>query len=140
MYCIKTKHSFDSAHFLHGYIGKCKNIHGHRWTVEIEVKAEELTQQGEKRGMLVDFGQLKLDLKQLLEEYDHKLIIEEGTLKDTTLKALEEEDFAIITLKFRPTAENLSKFFYGKMKDKGYDVMRCTVYETPNNCAIYEED
>ena len=42
MYILKTEHSFDSAHFLAGYEGKCANIHGHRWRVEIEVQAEEL--------------------------------------------------------------------------------------------------
>ena len=39
MYKLKTKASFDSAHFLKDYDGKCSNIHGHRWTVEIEVGA-----------------------------------------------------------------------------------------------------
>ena len=37
MYTLKTNASFDSAHFLAGYEGKCSNIHGHHWTVEIEV-------------------------------------------------------------------------------------------------------
>ena len=36
MYQLKTEADFDSAHFLSGYTGKCSNIHGHRWHVEID--------------------------------------------------------------------------------------------------------
>ena len=42
MYTIKTEASFDSAHFLKGYQGKCSNLHGHRWRVVVEVQSEEL--------------------------------------------------------------------------------------------------
>ena len=42
MYTLKTNASFDSAHFLAGYEGKCSNIHGHHWTVEIEVGSNSL--------------------------------------------------------------------------------------------------
>ena len=37
MYRLETNASFDSAHFLKGYQGKCSNIHGHRWKVEVAV-------------------------------------------------------------------------------------------------------
>ena len=37
----------------------------------------------------------------------------------------------------RPTAENLAKYFYEYMADKGYQVIRTTVYETPTNAATY---
>ena len=46
MYSLKTNSSFDSAHFLAGYEGKCRNLHGHRWTVEVEVGGEKLMQDG----------------------------------------------------------------------------------------------
>ena len=62
MYSLKTNSSFDSAHFLAGYEGKCRNLHGHRWTVEVEVGGEKLMQDGQTRGMVVDFGDLKKDL------------------------------------------------------------------------------
>lgn len=42
MYTLKTEHSFDAAHFLYGYEGKCSNIHGHRWRVVAEVSSDEL--------------------------------------------------------------------------------------------------
>lgn len=137
MYTLKTSACFDSAHFLKGYEGKCSNIHGHRWTVEIEVSSEDLQEEGQCRGMIVDFSTLKADLGTLVDNLDHSLIIEEGSLKSKTMEALEEEGFRIIQVGFRPTAENFAQYFHAKISDKGYNVARTTVFETPNNCATF---
>ena len=90
MYQLKTEADFDSAHFLSGYTGKCSNIHGHRWHVEIEIESRKLEKNGQERGMLVDFGDLKKDLKELADSMDHTLIYEENTLRPKTLEALDE--------------------------------------------------
>ncbi len=139
MYTLKTSASFDSAHFLKGYEGKCSNIHGHRWTVELEVASENLETEGQCRGMIVDFSTLKNDLGGLVDYLDHSLIIEKGSLKEKIMEVLKEEDFRIIEVDFRPTAENFAQYFYREMADKGYKVTKSTVYETPNNCASYSE-
>ena len=91
MYTLKTEHSFDAAHFLYGYEGKCSNIHGHRWRVVLEVSGEELTDEGQMRGMLIDFGDLKKDLKEEVDYLDHCLIMEKGSLKETTLAEILEK-------------------------------------------------
>lgn len=139
MYSLKTEHSFDSAHFLSGYDGKCSNIHGHRWRVIIEVCSEGVDSQGQTRGMIVDFGILKEQIKAEADLLDHALIIEKNTLKPKTIEALKEESFKIIEVNFRPTAENFAKYFYDKFVEKGYKVKEAVVYETPNNCAAYSE-
>ena len=139
MYGLKIEHSFDSAHFLKGYKGKCANIHGHRWKVEVFIKKDQLKEEGMQRGMIVDFKDLKKDVKGMLDFYDHSLIIEKDTLKPATKQCLSDEDFRIIEVDFRPTAECFSKFFYDEVKRIGYDVEKVVVYETPNNCAIYYE-
>ena len=139
MYSLKTEHSFDSAHFLSGYNGKCSNIHGHRWRVIVEVCGEKVDAEGQTRGMIVDFGTLKEQLKAEVDALDHALIIEKNTLKAKTMEALNEEGFKIIEMDFRQTAENFSKYFYDKFKEKGYSVKEAVVYETPNNCATYYE-
>lgn len=139
MYTLKTEDSFDSAHFLYNYEGKCKNIHGHRWRVIVEIKSQSLDTSPQTRGMLVDFSQLKKDLKKETDLLDHALIIEKNSLKAKTLEALLEENFSIIELDFRPTAENMAKYFFKKMEEKGYNIKNVTIYETPNNCASYEE-
>ncbi len=139
MYSIRTEQSFDAAHFLAGYNGKCKNLHGHRWRVVAEVCDDKLHEAGQLRGMVTDFGDIKKDLKELADFFDHAFIYEEGTLKPETVAALCAEDFRLIPLSFRPTAEEFAAFFYGKLKEKGYRVAQIEVYETPNNCAVYRE-
>lgn len=137
MYTLQTSASFDSAHFLKRYEGKCSNIHGHRWTVEVTVASEKVEEEGTIRGMVVDFKTLKEDLNRLADELDHSLVIEEGSLREKTKTALLEEEFRIVELPFRPTAENLAEYFYDEMEEKGYPIMLVKVYETPNNCAGY---
>lgn len=139
MYQLTIEQSFDSAHFLAGYVGKCGNIHGHRWRVLLQVRSEHLREDRQQRGMCVDFSTLKEELKKIVDRYDHTLLIEQGTLKKKTMEALAEEGFSMIELAFRPTAENFAKHFYKLFEEKGYDVAAVHVYETPNNCASYQE-
>ena len=139
MYILKAEHSFDSSHFLSGYDGKCSNIHGHRWKVEVDVQAENLIKGGQLDGMVIDFGDLKKDVKDMVDFYDHVLIIQEGSMRVATLNCIKEDGFKVIEVDFRPTAENFAEFFFKIMKDKGYNVKRTTVYETPTNSAAYEE-
>ena len=138
MFFLKSEASFDAAHFLKGYEGKCSNIHGHRWRVVVEIEGEKLSEEPQTRGMLVDFSDLKKAIKELCDKFDHTFIYEEGSLKDATVKALMEEDFKMNVVAFRPTAENFAKFFYDRLAASGFDVHRVQVYETPNNCACYE--
>lgn len=139
MYRLKTSAAFDSAHFLFGYNGKCKNIHGHRWVIEVVIEGQELGSEGDKRGMLIDFGDLKKSVKALADSFDHTLIYEKGSLKESTLNALMDEDFKVIEIPVRPTAENLAKIFYDKLKAQSLPLKTVTVYETEENCAVYEE-
>ena len=135
MYTVRTEECFDSAHFLAGYDGKCKNIHGHRWRVVLEVSKENL----DDGGLVIDFTDLKHELKNFADTLDHAFIIEKGSLRYETHKALLEDDFKIVEVDFRPTAENFAKYIFDEFKNKGYDVRAVEVYETPKNCARYEE-
>jgi 6-pyruvoyltetrahydropterin/6-carboxytetrahydropterin synthase len=139
MYSIRVENSFDSAHFLRDYKGKCSNIHGHRWTVQVDIKSEELCKGGQTRGMVEDFSVVKNHIKEIIEKYDHSLIIEEGSIRKKTLDCLIEDGFKIITVDFRTTAENFARQFFKEIRVKGYNVNRVTVYETPVNSAVYEE-
>lgn len=139
MYRLKSEASFDSAHFLKGYAGKCAHIHGHRWRIICEVRSEHLHEEGQLRGMVVDFKDIKTALKDLADRFDHKLVYESGTLKVATVETLLDEGFDLLEVPFRPTAECLSKHFYDLLKADGFDVDLMTVYETPNNSASYSE-
>ena len=139
MYFLTAEASFDGAHFLSGYEGKCSNLHGHRWRVLLKIKADELQESGQQRGMVVDFSDVKKALKEETDYFDHTFIYERDTLKVTTVDALNEEGFLMRIVDFRPTAENFSKYFYDKFAGYGFDVAEVTVYETPNNCASYSK-
>lgn len=139
MYSISTEAAFDSAHFLSGYNGKCSNIHGHRFNITAEIYSETLEENGQLRGMIVDFGVFKRNLSEIADNFDHALIYEDGTLKVSTIKALEDEGFKLIPVDFRPTAENFAKCIYDKLCETGYNVKCVTVHETPNNSASYSK-
>lgn len=126
MYELLIKSHFDAAHKLRGYVGKCANIHGHSWLVEVIVSGTEL----DKTGMLVDFSVLKKVLKDLLEKLDHKYLNE--------IEPFREE--------LNPTAENISALIYKTYK-KHPDILKTLakvkevrVWESPNACAIYKEN
>ncbi|MDE6762107.1 MAG: 6-carboxytetrahydropterin synthase [Oscillospiraceae bacterium] len=137
MYILKTEAAFDSAHFLSGYNGKCANLHGHRWIISAEISDTELLAEGQLRGMVTDFGDIKRDLKNLADEFDHAFIYEKGTLKSATVAALNEENFRLIEVDFRPTAENFAEYFFMRLREMGYKPYKVTVYETPNNSAAF---
>lgn len=139
MYYLKTTAAFDSAHFLKDYNGKCANLHGHRWQIEAEIAGDSLQAAGEKRGMLLDFGDCKREVRALADSFDHALIIEKDSLRPATLAALQVEGFRVIEIPCRPTAENFAKLFFDSLKNT-LPVSRVTVYETPDNCASYTED
>lgn len=137
MYELKTEAFFDSTHFLADYYGKCENLHGHRWRIEATISAEALGEQGTERDMVCDFGRFKSIVRSLAEEFDHTFLVEAGTLKKKTIRALESEGFEIKTLPFRTTAENLARFFFDCLTNMGLPVTQVEVDETPNNCAVY---
>lgn len=139
MYILETEQSFDSAHFLSGYEGKCSNLHGHRWRIIARIAAEQLSHEQQTKDMVIDFGDFKEALCKLTDAFDHTLIIEAGSLKEKTLEALKEEHFSIIEVPFRPTAERFSQYFYQQLKELSFPVYSVSVYETPNNCATYQE-
>lgn len=139
MYLIKTTASFDSAHFLKGYNGKCANIHGHTWKIEVTAAAAELIAAGEKRGMVMDFSDLKKAVRSLANEFDHTLIYETDSLRESTLTALREEGFSLTPFPYRPTAEHFAQYFFEKLSQT-LPVRRVAVYETPENGAVYEEE
>jgi 6-pyruvoyltetrahydropterin/6-carboxytetrahydropterin synthase len=110
---LVVKDRFSSAHFLEHYKGKCEKMHGHTFEVEVYIKAEELDQSG----IGIDFTIIKSYLKEILP--DHKVLNE--------------------VFDFSPSAENLSRYLYHKIKEK-YPVSRVMVWESENAGALYTED
>ena len=68
MFEVKIEDHFSAAHHLLNYEGECEHQHGHNWKVEVFAIGENL----DKSGILIDFKILKKELKEVLEELDHK--------------------------------------------------------------------
>ncbi len=119
MYYLTVEDWFSSAHQLRGYKGKCENLHGHNWKVELEVSGSELG----AIGMLMDFGDLKRILKEILDGLDHK-----------NLNEIEPFD------KINPTSELIAKYIaeiaQGMLKDN-VGVHQVTVWESEKCRATY---
>ena len=137
MYGLKTEASFDSAHFLTDYHGKCENLHGHRWRMVAYIRQDVLGQEGTERDMVLDFGAFKRVVREEAARLDHTFLVEEGSLAPETLEALEREGFSLTVLPFRTTAENLARHFAERLLARGLPVSQVDCYETPLNCATY---
>lgn len=114
---VSKAFEIDAAHFIPGHPGKCANMHGHRWTVVVEVKG----QINAETGMVIDFGDLKKFVEPLIAQLDHH------TLNDV--------------LPIAPTAENIAKWFADTLRPV-LSVSKVEVWETPTSCAEWrrEED
>lgn len=141
MFILKNEIQFDTAHYLSGYEGKCSNIHGHRYRLVVELASETLHQDGQERGMVADFGQVKTLLRQIAEQYDHKLLIEDNADGQAVARKLAElpNQFAVCMVPYRPTAEEMSRDIYRQIKSAGYPVYSVELFETPVNSCIYRE-
>jgi 6-pyruvoyltetrahydropterin/6-carboxytetrahydropterin synthase len=118
MYNIKVEGNFSSAHNLRQYRGKCEELHGHNWKVEVVVCSDKL----DKAGMLMDFKYLKRQLNNILESLDHKYL--------NNLKVFK---------KLNPTSENIARYIYDTLKSKIASLKSVTVWENSSCSATYEE-
>ncbi len=138
MYSLKTEYHFDSAHFLTDYYGKCENLHGHQWRVVVYISQESLNLTGTHKDMVIDFGVFKKAVREVCDSMDHTFLVEEGSLKDSTIEALKDEGFTLFIVPWRTTAENIATYIAEELISQGFAISAVEVYETPNNCAIYE--
>ena len=120
MYEIYISLSFGAAHRLRDYQGKCENLHGHNWKIEVRVGAAAL----DKLGMVMDFHELKALTRQVIEELDHHYL---------------NEDVAYFK-KVNPSSENLAYYIFNELKPlipSGRELVSVTVYESDNASATY---
>lgn len=145
MYIVSKKFTFDAAHRLRkDYPGKCRFIHGHTYTVEIEVAQDEGALN--EYDFVIDFGDLDVVKKWINETMDHKFIIStddpiykaaktaEGRADLLSTFDIRFEDFCPI--EGNSTAENIAShiFWYTKLALKAFPHVKLyavTVWETP---------
>ncbi|WP_107879460.1 6-carboxytetrahydropterin synthase QueD [Neisseria animaloris] len=131
--------TFDSSHMLDGHDGKCQNLHGHTYKLEVVV-SDGLIQGGAKDGMVMDFSDLKTIVKRtIIEPFDHAFIYNGNNPRESQIAALLESwNMKTLRLGFRTTAENMTVEMFGRLKNAGLPVSLIRLWETPTSYAEYE--
>ena len=122
MYHVTIETHFSAAHFLRNYHGRCENLHGHNWKIEVTVSSDKL----DEAGMALDFSILKEKTKAILEQLDHRNLNE-------------IEPFTEIN----PSSENIAHFLFDlltqNLRDHPVTLSRVTVWESQNSKASYSQ-
>jgi len=124
MFELEVRGTFDAAHQVNGYPGKCARLHGHSWTVEACVAGSQLNE----LGILVDFSELNHLLKEILSQLDHQNLNELPMFRDTN-----------------PTAENIAKYVYDQLAasqllaQSEASLDSVCVWESAHSCVRYHK-
>jgi 6-pyruvoyltetrahydropterin/6-carboxytetrahydropterin synthase len=121
MFEVSVEHTFAAGHALRNYRGKCENVHGHNYKVQVIVRGEKLDQ----TGMLADFVELKRLLRAISEPLDHVFL----------------NDIEPFT-ELNPSAENIAWYICEKLQeglrqDNPVEVAEVKVWETDIQSATY---
>lgn len=126
MFAVSVEQTFAAAHFLRNYRGKCERLHGHNYRVQLTLEGETL----DETGMVMDFTEIKRQLKEIIEYLDHQHLNE-------------MPPFDVVN----PSAENIAKYFYDEMAravgrekpEGGVRVAEVKVWETDIQYAMYRK-
>ena len=121
MYELKIIGRFAAAHQLKMVAKKCENLHGHNWKIEVRLAGKELN----SAGVLMDFGELKIILSEIIQRLDHKFL----------------NDLEYFNDHFPPSSENIAYFIANELKasinNPLVQVSSVTSWESENACATY---
>jgi 6-pyruvoyltetrahydropterin/6-carboxytetrahydropterin synthase len=121
-YEVMIERNFSSAHQLRGYKGKCENLHGHNYKIEIYVRGSELN----NIGLLIDFGDIKVAADEVIKYLDHRNI----------------NELPPFDVELNPSAENLARFIFeyvaSRVDDDRVQVYKVRCFETPTSIATYQ--
>lgn len=124
MFEVTVEQTFAAGHALREYKGKCENVHGHNYRVQITVEGEKLN----RIGLLVDFVELKRVVREVVDRLDHQFIND-------------LEPFTVIN----PSAENMAKYFYDEVSSRLDErssetpsrISQIKIWETDTSIAVY---
>jgi 6-pyruvoyltetrahydropterin/6-carboxytetrahydropterin synthase len=123
MYEIMIQESFSAAHRLRNYGGRCEELHGHNWRVDVVVGTKQL----DSTGLAMDFKELRQHTREILSSLDHAFLNELDPFQE-----------------MNPSSENIARFIFqgleAKMAGRGISVLRVNVWESDHSCASYLGD
>ena len=116
---VMIQMSFSAAHYLRNYVGKCANLHGHNYKVEVHVRGQKLNE----TGMLIDFADLKAATRKVVDYLDHRNI----------------NDLPPFDKEINSTAEEIAAYFLREvgtqLNNDRIQVYKVRVWETENCVA-----
>ncbi|WP_273392954.1 6-carboxytetrahydropterin synthase QueD [Actinobacillus porcinus] len=139
MFKVSKEFSFDMAHILDGHDGKCQNLHGHTYKLQVEVSGD-LVADGAKKGMVVDFTDVKRIVKAtILDPMDHAFIYDTTSERECKIAALLNElNSKTFGIPVRTTAEEMARFMFNRLKDQ-LPISAIRLWETPTSFCEYRE-
>lgn len=139
MFRVSKEFSFDMAHLLDGHDGKCQNLHGHTYKLQVEV-AGDLLVDGAKKSMVMDFSDLKAVVKKaILDPMDHAFIYDQTSERESKIAMLLQElQSKTFGVNFRTTAEEMARFIFQRLKyDEKLPISAVRLWETPTSFCEY---
>jgi len=118
VYEIKIITDFAAAHHLRNFRGKCENLHGHNWKVEVVFRGNKL----DESGVLVDFAEVKQATRELLGEIDHQYLNDLPFFRENN-----------------PSSENIARYLFEHLSKRlDSEVLRLysvSAWESADSCA-----
>lgn len=142
---IARKMRIDMGHCLKNHLGKCHNLHGHSYDIELGVDGDLINDnKNPALGMVLDFSDLKsIMMEEIDAKFDHGFVIQDTDARSNMMLLLKQYGEKVVIVDFAPTAENLAKHWFNllkpRLKEKSINIKCIKVYETPLSMAIYEE-
>lgn len=144
---ITKRIEFDAGHRIPSHNSKCRNVHGHRYVLEVTLVGDVNPVRGESDdGMVLDFGDIKKIILDIIsDKWDHAFLVYEGDTKMREALALLGKDHKTVVLRDIPTVENLAIWAGILLKDefeKRYQtsflrIFSIRLYETPNSWSDF---
>lgn len=137
---LTKEFSFESAHALWGYDGKCREIHGHSYRLFVTIKGEPISdEQNPKLGMVMDFGELKsIVAREITDRLDHSFVMRRTEQAEALAEAMGSQFTNVVLVDYQPTCENMLIDFAARLKatlPKGITLHSLRLHETATSYA-----
>ncbi|WP_339623711.1 6-carboxytetrahydropterin synthase [uncultured Winogradskyella sp.] len=137
---ITKQFSFETGHALYGYDGKCKNVHGHSYRLDVTVIGTPISDNNNvKFGMVIDFSDLKKIVKEeIVDVFDHATVFNKNTPHLELAQELAARDHNVLLVDYQPTSEMMVIDFAEKIKQrlpKGIQLHALKLQETATSFA-----
>lgn len=129
---ISKEFKWEMGHRLPFHLGKCKNIHGHTYKMRVEIEGDL-----DENGMVMDYYDVSEIISPLVDELDHSFMAKETDTE--IIEFLDKINSKKVVVPFETTAENITVFLLGRVKDKinsdRIKRIKIRVYETEKTYA-----